>query len=123
MADSPVARFTRSAGAESTSNSAADFSSGGGAGAQAAGAAGATTRGTTARGALHCLWPRYESRFGSAAQFQAAERRQLPPAVAALAGWFSDGPLHIDVSADGAHQPQPQPQGLAGMWRYQGFRL
>jgi len=127
LAEPQIARFSRSAGVESVSSSAADFgsSSGGGATASAsaatAAASTASVRGSTARGALHCFWPRYGSSFSAVSSHKAAERRQerLPAAVAALSGWFTDGPLHMDCQDSG----EQQPQGLAGLWRYQGFRL
>lgn len=43
-----------------------------------------------------------------------ASPRQLPTEVEALAGGFTDGPLH---------ESDEQPTGIAGLWRYQGLKL
>lgn len=83
------------------------------------------------RGSLHCLWPRYERRQAVHFTEQASKTRQLPVAIAQLAGYFTDSPLHnTDTAQQNPQQQSPQQQQpvpllaeLACLWRYQGLRI
>lgn len=83
----------RSAGVESVSSSAADFgsSSGGGATASAsaatAAASTASVRGSTARGALHCFWPRYGSSFSAVSSHKVSYFRGPPGCPSGGGSW------------------------------------
>lgn len=86
-------------------------------------------------GSLHCLWPRYVTKTSSPTAHLTSKgigRKQLPPMIGDLAGWFTDGPLHSDESdarrdeSDAWRQQRCQTSllaGLASLWRYQGLRL